>query len=141
MIRVLGTNADHDTCNRCGKTGLKKVVWLEIDEGAPEPVGCDCAALLLRRSGRKVWSMAQEADHAKKEAEKRHVHQIGTERSMADFYIVLVAVPSGHATILARANGMRPAVMEWAAARFHVKGCDVIEVVAPGGMNFSKINW
>lgn len=44
-ILILGVNADKDTCDCCGKTGLKKVVWLEIDGAEPVAYGVNCAAM------------------------------------------------------------------------------------------------
>ena len=52
-----GCNDDTDTCDLCGKTGLKKVVWLvEVDENgeemsSPAPYETCCAAKLLGIKG------------------------------------------------------------------------------------------
>lgn len=51
--KVKGINDEHDTCECCGKTGLKRVVWLApLDEDGqeicdPAPYGNVCAAYLL----------------------------------------------------------------------------------------------
>ena len=48
--RIVGINDDQDTCQCCGKTGLKRVVWMvpiDVDgnpEGEPECYGTSCAA-------------------------------------------------------------------------------------------------
>lgn len=48
-----GCNDEADTCSCCGRTGLKRVVWLEeADGGEAAPYGTTCAALLL--TGRKL---------------------------------------------------------------------------------------
>lgn len=50
---VKGINDDVDTCEVCGKRGLKRVVWLvelspEGEElGEPMPVGTDCAGRMM----------------------------------------------------------------------------------------------
>jgi hypothetical protein len=50
---VKGINDDVDTCEVCGKRGLKRVVWLvelskEGEElGDPMPVGTDCAGRMM----------------------------------------------------------------------------------------------
>lgn len=55
--RVKGINDDMDTCMHCGKSGLKKVVWLTqvdidgSDMGEVFCVGVDCAKSLLKMRG------------------------------------------------------------------------------------------
>lgn len=52
--RIKGINDEHDTCDLCGKAGLKRVVWLApLDRDGqetadPSPYGVCCAAELLR---------------------------------------------------------------------------------------------
>jgi hypothetical protein len=42
--QVIGVNDDVDTCDCCGKTGLKKVVWIEDTEtGVVQHFGTTCA--------------------------------------------------------------------------------------------------
>jgi hypothetical protein len=75
--RILGTNDDQDTCTLCGKTHLKKVVWLEAldSEGNPTgniaPYGCDCAGQLVhgkktRKNGEIVLHRAKAYEYARK---------------------------------------------------------------------------
>jgi len=45
--RRLGINDDVDSCDCCGKTGLKRVVWLEDEHGAVTHFGVNCAARAL----------------------------------------------------------------------------------------------
>ena len=51
--QIKGINSDSDTCENCGKTNLKKVVWLDILDGEGNETGdvvafgCDCAATAL----------------------------------------------------------------------------------------------
>lgn len=53
QYKLRGINADHDTCEICGKTNLKKVMWLvELDPdggelGQPFAAGTTCGAKLL----------------------------------------------------------------------------------------------
>lgn len=49
-VKLLGMSDDQDTCSRCGKTGLKRVVWLELEDGSIEHYGVDCAAVALTGS-------------------------------------------------------------------------------------------
>ena len=46
---IKGINDEEDTCSCCGKTGLKRVVWLAAvsvdgEESEPMPLGTSCAA-------------------------------------------------------------------------------------------------
>jgi len=43
-VRILGTNDAQDSCDCCGKTNLRRVVWLSIDENDPVAYGVSCAA-------------------------------------------------------------------------------------------------
>ena len=44
-FKVLAVNDDRDFCECCGKTGLKKVVWIENTEtGVIQHFGTSCAA-------------------------------------------------------------------------------------------------
>lgn len=52
MYRIKGINNDLDTCECCGKTGLKRVVWLvsvtqDGEESEATPYGTTCAARRL----------------------------------------------------------------------------------------------
>lgn len=58
--RVKGINDDESTCMHCGKSNLKKVVWLAIldsdgqTEGEVICVGVDCAASMMRMKGSRA---------------------------------------------------------------------------------------
>jgi hypothetical protein len=62
---IKGTNDDVDTCSCCGRTNLKKVVWIaEIIDGveqSPAAVGTTCASRMIRGSGGKVSKSEQNA--------------------------------------------------------------------------------
>lgn len=53
MYKIVGINSEVETCEHCGKTGLKKVVWLdELDQegnltGNVRAFGVNCAAYAL----------------------------------------------------------------------------------------------
>jgi hypothetical protein len=60
--RILGINDDTDTCECCGKTGLKRVVWIAtVSEGGfvsePVPHGTTCAYTKI--NGRKPHTVAK----------------------------------------------------------------------------------
>jgi hypothetical protein len=78
---VLGVNQDKDTCDLCGKVGLKKVVWFsECNSegekiGNPFATGVDCAAKLMMSGSDKkppkkmmdnIWQVAQGLEYARK---------------------------------------------------------------------------
>jgi hypothetical protein len=67
-IKVLGINDDRSSCQCCGREGLKRVVWLEIDGGEPVHYGTSCAALVAGIRGR--WT-ARRADALASEIAKR----------------------------------------------------------------------
>lgn len=50
-MRVLGVNDDRDSCDCCGRQGLKKVVWLETAAGEIVAYGTGCAARVLGLEG------------------------------------------------------------------------------------------
>jgi hypothetical protein len=58
-IKVLGVNDDRDFCECCGKIGIKRVVWITIDDGEPKHYGTACAAKIAGIDGK--WS-AKRAD-------------------------------------------------------------------------------
>ncbi len=51
-IKILGINSDADTCACCGKSGLKRVVWLQFGEGSPTHYGTQCAATACGLDGK-----------------------------------------------------------------------------------------
>ena len=65
--RIKGVNDDHDTCDLCGKTGLKKVVWMvELDSegdeiGTAAPYGTCCAAKLLAYTNQPLIAKTKNA--------------------------------------------------------------------------------
>jgi len=66
--KLYGINDDHDTCAECGKTNLKRVMWIGLNDASvdPAPYGTTCGARLLAVSttggSKKVWSnMASKA--------------------------------------------------------------------------------
>lgn len=69
--RIKGINSDTDTCECCGRTGLKRVVWLApvVDDTEYDPAayGSSCAAVVMgrgREAGRKVVDEALAANRA-----------------------------------------------------------------------------
>lgn len=73
-IKILGINSDTDTCSKCGKTNLKKVVWMEIN-GSLEHLGIDCAGAVKfgtknRKNSKIIESEATAATLAKKWIER-----------------------------------------------------------------------
>lgn len=59
-FKVLGVNDDRDFCECCGKTNLKRVVWIEDTEtGNVQHFGVVCAA-----SPRKAFGLGREIKQA-----------------------------------------------------------------------------
>ena len=68
MIKILAINDDTDTCQKCGKTNLKRVMWLQVEDGEPVAYGVDCAAKALGLDGKFSAKDAErvQALHAEK---------------------------------------------------------------------------
>lgn len=81
MAKLLGVNADSDFCEHCGKTHLKKVVWIELDDGTIRHVGCDCAYSILTgkgknlKEGSRVYEYLLWVEYARKLAQKFEAHE------------------------------------------------------------------
>lgn len=43
-FKLYGINDDHDTCEQCGKTNLKRVMWIGTADTDPAPYGTVCGA-------------------------------------------------------------------------------------------------
>ena len=85
--RLVSINDDEDTCARCGRTNLAKVVWLaELDGdgniGDVRPYGVDCAARLLHKPQKAVAALVESFDHRKERAiaQIRATHPNTSER-------------------------------------------------------------
>ncbi len=50
-VGIVAINSDLETCACCGKTNLKRVVWLAFGEAAPVAYGTNCAAKALGVEG------------------------------------------------------------------------------------------
>lgn len=70
-IKVLGINDDRDTCQCCGRAGLKRVVWLSIDSGEPVHYGTSCAALTAGIRGNWTARRAEALAHEIAKREER----------------------------------------------------------------------
>ena len=60
-MKIVGINDEMDSCEVCGKTGLKRVVWIDDGEGNVVHVGTSCAARMLgndaksQKNAEKKW--------------------------------------------------------------------------------------
>lgn len=74
----LGTTDEVDTCDCCGRTGLKSTVALAFDDGAPVYYGVVCAARALNVAAKLVRSESRRADEARAASEaaaRRAAHE------------------------------------------------------------------
>lgn len=100
-LKVLGVNGDRDTCACCGKTGLKRVVWLEIDGGEPVHYGTVCAARAAGLSRRftssqtsaVVRTIAQKAARLERLAATERVAGEWVSRTGRRFHVVTAFEP------------------------------------------------
>lgn len=78
QFTLKGINNDVETCEKCGKTGLKRVMWLEVlDEegngtGSVIPMGTCCGAKALGFKG-QYKSVEQVAEAFKAQEKKTQV--------------------------------------------------------------------
>lgn len=66
-LRRVGTSKSHDTCDLCGKTGLKETVVMEGADGARVHYGSECASDHSEYSEKKwpaFFSSKEEAEKA-----------------------------------------------------------------------------
>lgn len=74
VFRVLGTSDEHDTCELCGRTELKRTIALEhVDTGEVVYFGTDCAARAAGWTERELSTRvrAAEQERAAREAAER----------------------------------------------------------------------
>lgn len=116
--------SEETVCECCGKENLKLTVVLErvdADGNGVEFVkfGRDCAAraLRMRVTAGRMETIAREEQRKRAEAERKRVNLVGESRSVVDWVIASVGA-SGDCTYLARANGSRKDVREWANGRW-----------------------
>lgn len=70
--KLLGINDDADTCGVCGKSGLKRVMWIEREDGEIIQMGTTCGARELGMN--KTYSSVEqvaEAYKAREDSRKR----------------------------------------------------------------------
>lgn len=123
-FKVLGTS-EQENCECCGRDGLKRTIVLarmDADGNTVEVLrfGRDCAAKAtkLRRTGAAMESLAVAAQAEADRAERERVHEVGEVRSVRPWIVESVHCNGGAFEFLGMANGLRPAVVRWAEARW-----------------------
>jgi hypothetical protein len=61
-IKVLGTDADYSTCDKCGKTGLKKTVVIQLEDDQIVHYGTTCASKAFRKAGTQISKSALDTE-------------------------------------------------------------------------------
>lgn len=89
-MKLLGVTDERETCDCCGKRGLKRVVALEKKSGEVVYYGSNCAALALY--GKKTPALAKridlEAQAIERERERLHASKlarVATEKGIANY--------------------------------------------------------
>lgn len=57
--KLLSVNSDSETCEVCGKTGLKRVMWIETEEKGIMAYGVCCGKKALGITNNKVKTVEQ----------------------------------------------------------------------------------
>jgi len=78
-MKLLGINDDADTCGLCGKTHLKRVMWIEDDEGNVDQYGTTCGAKKLGLNGK--YETPEAVRDAFNLQEKRRINRERAEQS------------------------------------------------------------
>lgn len=119
QFQIKGVNSDQESCDKCGKQNLKRVVWLEsLDAdgngtGEVIAVGTTCAAKLTGFNGNttdpEVW-VQQKAAHEKSQIELEKV-RVTARRQAAEFkqdILIFKGSRSGYYTVRERAYNANP---------------------------------
>lgn len=106
--RALGTTQDFDTCECCGRTGLKKVVALQTPEGDITYFGTACAAKATGWTTTEVTRAAKKADDEKRRAEDRA--RAAAEAARREAYYAWLAAETGTSIEAVRADDYTVAV-------------------------------
>lgn len=75
-FKIKGINDERDTCDCCGKTGLKKVVWIEdVDAGEIRAFGTTCALNPAKAFGldKEIKKAVRDYDAAQKRKRMREL--------------------------------------------------------------------
>lgn len=68
-MRILGISDDCDTCDCCGRSGLKRTVALDAGQGGPAfHYGVNCAARALGKPAARVERLAEQREAERKQA-------------------------------------------------------------------------
>lgn len=108
--RFHGVDDEADTCARCGRTGLKRVVWLSrLDSDGnpdeePQAYGCDCAGELL--AGRKTTSNTRRVQEHGRRLENVRTQLAAAWEHLARTYATAALVEEAGARVL-RVSSMR----------------------------------
>lgn len=65
-MKVLGINDETSVCECCGKTNLKRVVVIELDNGAIVRYGTDCASMTFRSQKANFSSLVDLRNYVQK---------------------------------------------------------------------------
>ena len=119
---VKGVNNDEETCSHCGRTNLKRVVWLSAldadgNEGTVAHYGVDCAARLITSTGTKTSG--------------KEVHNLGKAINYAEKWVAHYGRDDYKAlAAIASAVGVRYNVWAWVEGDIiHMKTADGTTVV------------
>lgn len=101
-----GINNDSETCEQCGKTGLKRVMWLEIldaegnqtDSVIPMGTCCGARALGFKGEFKSVEQVAQAVD----QKQKREAAIIQAQKMVVEFNDEIAIIKNGNSYVTVR---------------------------------------
>lgn len=133
-FKIMGITGDFDTCECCGKTGLKRTVIMGIKDEDGNVIdvryyGSNCAAMATRFRGtkRSIEKIAEQAQRDAEEAERNKVVEVNPQDNPDGprWVVESVGCNGGSITRLCFAKGTRSAIYTWAHRKYPHKSINV----------------
>ena len=109
-----GINSDTETCEQCGKTGLKRVIWLEVldadgnQTGSTIPMGTCCGAKALGFKGE--FKNVEQVAQAVEQKQEREAAVTQAQKMAIEFNdeIAIIKNGQGYVTVRGKAFNANP---------------------------------
>jgi hypothetical protein len=136
-FKIIGIDPDIDTCDCCGRSGLKRTIilgCLDADGNVLHAVyyGTHCASTAMRfqGSGKRLETIAEQAQRDKETAERNQIHHV-SDNGLPGFVWVVESIGSNGGSIerLCLADGLKSEVYMWAASKYPYKSINVRKAI------------
>jgi hypothetical protein len=136
MIKILGITNDVTCCECCGRADLKRTVILgrtDADGVVTDVLhyGSSCAARAtkVRRTGKAIEALAEEAQRQAEEAHRNRTVVIDDNPADVLWVVESIGSNGGHVERLCYARGTLPAIRQWARAEYPYFMTDVRKTI------------